>query len=204
MIKEASLQDLQMMFLNTLIRYKGLPVLVENIIQEKKTKEVKVELYHLTTNEFSLITFNEEEFNFKPVRLGYINHRGFAIYIYRQPYRKFKQGLNRECMVYVDSEMLYLDGNHQLRRNQSVDDVFALWVNSLCNTIDSKYPSLKEAIIKIKDGAMEVAFDRQFAICHQNYIRYKGKIVGAYQKDHIEFKPGFEFLKNALRKDYEI
>jgi len=204
MIKEASLQDLQMMFLSTLIRYKELPVLVENIFQDKKNKVMKIELYHLTSNEYSIVDFNEKEFNFKPIRLGYVNHRGFAVYIYRQPYRKFKQGLHKECLIYVESEMLSLLNDQVVRRNQSVDDVLSLWTNDLCNTIISIYPSLKEAIIKLNDGALEVAFDRQFAICNQNYIRYKGKIVGTYQKDHIEFKQGFEFLKDAIRKDYEI
>lgn len=204
MIKEASIEDLNMIFKDSLIRHKGIPVIVKSINRAERNI-LKAEYFNIVTLDYYWDTFNEEDCDFKPVRLGYVNHRGFALYIFRRPVRRFKQGLSSENMGYVRTDAkMNLDRDGLLRFRSASEDVMGLQAKGIYNTINNVYPSLKDAISMFEDQAYEVAFDRQFSIFRDMSILYKGKLVGVYDTYHdlIKFKPGFEYLEKALRKGY--
>jgi len=203
MFKDASLDDLKMMFAKTIIRYKEFPVFVEDVAISRDEK-VMLELYSLSTGECKWYPFNEEDYNFKPVRLGYLNLRGFSYYLYRKPVRKYKQGLALESLAIVDSGYHFLDNEERGRSQKVYKSIKELHSKELVATIKGYYPSLKDALTMFEDMACEVAFDRQFSIDRKMNIFYKGCPVGCYEDGKISFNKGQEYLSNALRKNYEI
>ena len=204
MIKEASLADLEMMFKSTLIRQKDEPVFIESLSQNNGI--TKAELYYLSNGDCKWVVFDEDNYNFKPVRLGYVNLRGFAIYLYRRPLRRYKQGLHYECLGQVPNRRNDWSQNENIRLMECQKLVQKLHNKELVNTIKGYYPSLSDALAMFEDMACEVAFDRQFSIDKMNKIRYKGNVVGGYstKQKQIVFNDGFEYLNKALRKNYEI
>lgn len=201
-----TIEDIRMMFDHTIIQYKGDPVYVESILPAGK-REYKAECYFIATGQRLMLPFNEKDFNLKPVRTGYVNLKGFALFLCRQPYRKYKQGLHVENIKTAERmDLGDVDQYTVTRFRHSHELVQTLRTKELYNTFKNIYPSLSDAIEQFEDGAHSVAFDRQFAVDKFFRIHFKGQVVGkVHHKSHkISFSKENSHLAFALRKDYEV
>lgn len=201
-----NMDDLRMMFDRTIVQYKGDPVYIESLASAGK-KQYKAECYFIATGQRLWLPFNEQDFNLKPVRTGYVNIKGFALFIYRQPYRRYKQGLHVDNMKINDRVDIGNVEQYEVGRyNHAYELLQGLRVKELYNTFKNIYPSLVDAMEQFEDGAHSVAFDRQFAVDKFFRIHFKGNIVGKVspKTNKITFNPDNKHLSFALRKDYEM
>lgn len=197
MFEDTSLHDFRMMFDGTLVRYSGDPVFIHNI-----EGDLKAECLFIGNQEYKHINIRDQKFDFQPVSLGYVNVRGQAIYVSRNPLRKFKQGLHPECLNLVatpddfDSEERYSDVNRQVK---------SLKAKCLYNTVKRIFPSLEDVIASFEDKVKVGAFDRQFALRNDGLLRYRGNKVGNVNLDNgvIRLDRNKDFLQSALGNKYE-
>jgi len=125
-----------------------------------------------------------------PVPLGFVNLKGGVMrYLYRQPQRRYKQGLEygmiSSCAEYESLPFR----NHGGLRN-------------LCDTIQGIYPTLDEArrsARRSKGG--ERAFSREFGIRYRDGVErivYRYEEVGEIKGDDFSLEDSHFYLKEML------
>lgn len=138
-------------------------------------------------------SFMKEDYSVKDLRLGYINHDGYASYQYRSPLRVFKAGICRN-----NTNMTRIRGDGRL-----VPD------NAILSTVEAykmfmaEYPTFGEALRHVKDFGGSCAFDKQFCIDERRVIYYKTEEVGNLPRfctkaRNIVLRPEYGHLKELL------
>lgn len=156
-----------------------------------------VDLYQLHANfgdkVFKHVKYTDEKFSYKPFELGYLQSGNWAAYMVRNPYRRQKQGLDRNVISFIDR----------------LPDSTKVWFtsDSMRHCILGEYPSfdlaLKAVKSKEKDG---VAFHRYCAIERSSpynlSLKYRTKEVGYMNGDKDSFtlwsSPATSFLTQIL------
>jgi hypothetical protein len=169
----------------TIVRYKGKPVMVNDMIASK------VYFTYLETKEHGEAIYGPS-FDLTPVPLGYTNYGANSFYMARIPMRKdWKQGLRSTTTRCIITGM----GNYE----------GPLPFPEIHKAIVADMPSLDEAIYKVK-GVESVAFNRSFAIDKALDIWHKGcrnigKIINPKTHEYSlkdEFFWARETLEEAL------
>ena len=200
MYETCSYQDLQQLFLGTVVLYKDKPVLVKQISADKTIK-----VYTLATQKVEILEKKDLKEISAPIRrLGFLNLPDGAVYMKRLPVRKWQVGISQNNVsVGVLPSGCYTANNAVLRAEAHRFDSVAHH-----NMIHGIYPSLKEAIDYLKKTTVVIAFDKQFAIDSEGSIYFRTEEVGKLPAkrvgiDSIQWRDGKSHLRILLGGAYE-
>lgn len=171
-------RDAAMRIAGTVVRYEGKSVFVEEVTGEERCR-----VYFPKEDETKTLNYNDPRFDYSSVPLGYVNHRGHAHYTMRQPHRRWKQGVGRDCFKVKSGERGVFNSR------------------GMHDAVEGIYPSFDEACRLVRDeGATSVAYHRDWAIKRgDGYFRlmYKGTQVGKIVSSKPVFKTTHRFLKEC-------
>ncbi len=177
-----TLDDAQRRLVRTVVMFKEIPVYIMGINEER------VDFHELISQKSNRVGISrEKDFDLTPVNLGYINYGKNSLYSWRNPARRFKQGLNEETFVI---------------HNGAPRDI--LTSKALGETILNIYPALDVCIQNLLDKSInEIAFHRKFCLYRSNNsigIKYKGSsVIGHIGKDGlIRMVPNMGYLDSLL------
>jgi len=145
----------------TIIRYKGAPVMVHDCQQDGKL--IRVAYTFISGDDEGVHHASLDEFNLDPVPLGYVNFKNNAHYLTRAPMRRdWRQGLR--MMNIFDPE-----GANPRQIG---------W-KAVAETIVGKFPTFSSAIGKLQTSlesgrASKIAFHRDFSLNTRGVLEYKG------------------------------
>lgn len=187
---DISVRDLVQMYKDSIVLYKGSPVLVLNISELRRFT-----IWDLEKQIIKVVLFKQENFAPPKMRLGYINLGTNCVYVQRKPLRRYKIGLTTETVERINTD-------HPLNRyeeDEAARAIYHLKAFNLYETLKGIYPPLGVAIGIAIENKGVAAFDRQFAVGHDKCIYYKGKHVGFVDRSqNITFFEGKEHLEKAL------
>lgn len=166
------------------------PVYVEFVTRDGLCQVCKIT--EMEKMDHKSMAIHLDDLNTEPVKLGYVNHAGKAVYVMRIPVRRGpnNQGLRRE--------------NSTCSGGRSIDQIPK---DALRNCIIGRYPTYikaRDSVLTNNDGKAvvlnkSIAFDRHWSI-HKDYLVYKDNIVGKcyHNKKRPVLDPGFKYLQEAL------
>lgn len=152
------------------------------------------------------IMFNDPLVDMTPIPLGMCNYtisRGEegdhnatqALVLKRAPVRAWKVGLTKSNLRVRSAE-----GNPSIAAKESL-----ITSQSLTNMVNSKYPPLKEAMLKTDDeSTLSFAFSRNFALAKEGEVFHTmtSGTVGVWRSDDgITLDNRFKFLQEQLNKE---
>lgn len=200
-IKYERVEDASMRLRNTVVLYKGAPVLVTNVVKgETKDEILRVSIREIPTTRRGAETeeqrkyISSKHFDIAPFRMGYVNRqdKAGAFYCRRLPNRIQKQGLCGENFQAFNNYGHAVDFNTFLSTKE---------VNEM---VAGVYPSFNVAL-KALDKAYAVAFSRNFCLVKDEvlpnltYIYHKAEKVGLLGPNKEAMLPKrFECLKESL------
>ena len=194
---EVSLQDLQMMYENCLCRYGGRPILLTDFMSAKE-----VEFLDLRTGAYGIAPFSLNEFDFTPIRIGYVNYRGIAFYFLRNPIRQYNQGT---CADNVSTRQVSnfrrAGAAVERRRQKHHQEISRFNCKEIADAIDRVYPTIPEILATFKGNkyAYSIAFDPQFAVTYEKEVLYRSEVVGVVSTNgKITFNEGHEYLERVM------
>jgi len=187
MYAEASREDLQTLFANTIIRYNKIPSYVKDVTEEKE-----LALKPVLEGGFKRIKLYDPLLDFTPVPLGMCNHGGGAFFLSRRPLRQFAQGLHANTLSILaiaceDKKLAILE-------------VQTLKAKGLHSCILGEYPPFAECLetlSKDDNGVDSLAFSREFAIDKDLSLFFKYEKVGLVSADNgkIVYQRSKAYLK---------
>lgn len=219
-IKYETVDDANMRLRNTVVLYKGNPVLIKTVVSGETTddilrvliQEIPVPKNTINKHDFEEIRRGEvklkvaddqrkyissKHFDIAPFRMGYVNSPkgNGAFYCCRMPNRIQKQGLCAENFQGFDNFGGAVPFGTFLSCEETVE------------MITNKYPTFDQAV-KGLDKVLSVAFSRDFCIVKDEiipnllYIYHKGYKVGMHTKNTGEVVLGAKFacLKEGLQE----
>jgi len=170
MYEDILLEDLAIFINNSIIRWEGKPIYVENVGNKKELYFRYVEGEGFKT---SCVDLGDKNLDFTPVPLGMCNFDGSAYFLSRKTNRQWCQGLNGDNLTSFEvSSRVYSNPLTLLKEMQSVS-----------KTIVGEYPSIEEATHWLDNGDKSVAFSRLFAIDKEFSLFYKKDKVGVLDKN---------------------
>lgn len=198
-IEDISVPDLNMMHSNTVVMYKGEPVCILSVLEDRKFEIQSIKSQKITT-----VKYKEDQFDFSPIRIGFVNYRGYVTYIVRKPYRRYKQGTSTEN-ISVEPPDVRTDTVREAQIRQAcVNDMQRISNEALYNAIMRKYPSIPEILemLKEEDTNYIIAFDPQFAITYRGFLIYRYNVVGKVdmKTGKIKFNEGLEYLRGVMHE----
>lgn len=163
---------------DTIIRYKGDPILVVTVSSVKK----KIHILGLTLPNHEEINVPLADCDISPVPLGYVNHGNRAFYTMRMPMRNdWRQGLRFLSLIDVEGRQFNGAGYEML-----------------VNTIKGIYPSFNQCTEEVVEKS-SAAFHRDFAIKNDGNILYKGVMdVAKWDRDSGTFTITKEWVRESL------
>lgn len=197
MANPISYDDVVNVFQGCLFVRKGILVKFEEAFMHDD--KIKVRLYNLKTERFSNVIFDIEDYKAPPVRIGYVNINGNAVYVSRQPRRLYKAGLHSSNVKITAPAFPH---SHETVR-KSVSDVNKFNHSSLVDSYNDEYPSFVDALKESDERNSTVAFDKQFAVSYLGRVFYKNNNVGVVVDGSIKFDDGEEYLSTLLDHNYE-
>lgn len=221
-IKYETPEDAKMRLRNTVVLYKGDPVLIQDVQRgEGKDDILRVLFTELPVGKGAIpqkkprfapppepegIPFqappaedarrkyiSSKHFDIGPFRLGYLNAKGGAVYCSRMPNRIQKQGLCAENFTATD---------HLARRHGF--DAF-LQAGDVGKMVAGDYPSFDKAV-ELLDKCPAVAFSRDYCLVKDEvlpglvYLYHKNAKVGMYAKGDVSLGNKFACLKESLEE----
>lgn len=210
-IKYESVEDAQMRLRNTVVLYKGKPVVVTSVQHGRGEDEgpMRVLIQDLPINLAKAEPFDrglrlEDEkaerkyisskyFDIAPFPLGYVNSPDGAFYCARLPNRVQKQGLCAENF------------SGKLNNGMSVNWQTFLKCKETPAMIANNYPSFDKAMAAL-ERCPSVAFSREFCLVKDEvlpdliFLYHKGVKVGWYNKEGISLGQKFRCLKECLKE----
>lgn len=186
---DISVRDLRMMYNHSLILWKGQPSFVAEI-----SDSYRISLYDLGSQRYKTVKWNADNFAPPAVRIGYVNLGTNCAYIHRVPARLYKIGLSMENLEVIRQEHAL----SAIEEARIYDILRKLDSPHLYDALMGNYPDLREAAKMAQDNEGVVAFDKQFAVDYKGKVFFKGKEVGHYRFDNVEFKDEFKHLRKAL------
>lgn len=195
-------EDIVQLYGKSVVMYKGKPVYIEAVGGNGAV------LYHdLRTQRSHQTMFSLKDFKSPAKRLGFVNVKGSVIYAMRMPVRRFKVGLSRE-----NTHFNYVPGApYPVGEHETIEYVSRLRGVELADSLDGKYPTLKECTDHLREFKGAMAFDRQFAVDDRGSIFYRttkvGKLAkradGQYTAADIEFNDKHKHLIILLEGNHE-
>lgn len=195
-MEELAYNDIVQQYHRTVVLYKGEPVYVSAVGEDKPTKVRVLDLLsqHAKTVEFNLVDFTAPTF-----RIGNVNTMGSVYYVARRPVRKMQVGINQNnTQIQYLEEGRYLEGQMEgMRRIGKFDCI------EVANAIKGIYPSFEECLDYVKQFRGTMAWDRQFSISCDRRVFYRTKSVGSLPRnctrvERIQFDKGYEHLDILL------
>ena len=209
-IKYESVDDARMRLRNTVVLYKGEPVLITHIVNnDDKDGIFRVKFQTLPTSKMKEERFDpfdkdaeekeqrkyisSKHFDIAPFRLGYVNGQKGTFYCSRLPNRIQKQGLCGENFRGVNNA------------GQAVPFANFLGAKETPAMVAGRYPSFDKAV-SLLDKVSSIAFDRDFCLEKDEvfpellYLYHKGKRVGYMSKDEVTLGAKFKCLKENLEE----
>lgn len=198
-IKYESLEDARMRLRNTVVRYKGDPVLVLDVLPPASAEDGIYRIHAKTipvsgSSDEMRKFISSKYFDISAFRMGYVNHPKGAFYCSRIPTRQQKQGLSAETFKGVD--------NHGKGINFSTFTA----TKEVINMVNNDYPSFslaKRALAKCPS----VAFSRDFCLEKDSileeellHVYHKGTKVGACLNGDFILGKNFKCLKESLQE----
>lgn len=175
----------------TIIRYKGLPVMVHDC--QTSGKDILVFYTFISGDDDGIHQANLDEFNLDPVPLGYVNHKNYAHYLTRAPMRRdWRQGLRMMNMFDPDGA-----NPRQLG-----------W-KAVAETIVGKFPSFSNTIGRLQSNperSSKIAFNRDFSLDNKGVIEYKGMFkIGEVGLDNrfVTIADKFSWTREAFEEAME-
>jgi hypothetical protein len=175
--ESATLDDLATILKDSIVRYKGEPV----YIQELKTTAmgIKCVVTALDNLEQSFISLNSKFLDLTPVPIGCCNTPTGSVFITRRPSRSYRQGLSFHN-VYIrnfDAEPNYISNMGSLR------------IAEMKACIKGVYPKIEEAIVIAKEKRISCAFSRTHRISPSGELYHRTEQIGI-----VDFKTGIPSL----------
>lgn len=219
-IKYEAVEDARLRLRNTVVLYKGKPVLITDVVAGKKDEDdgpLRVYMQELPTKPGKLyddpfkraaaggrIAPDEKEqrklisskhFDIAPFPLGYVNWPAApgAFYCTRLPNRVQKQGLCSENF------------SGKFNTGAQVNWATVLTCKETLDMVNNNYPSFDRALAAL-DKVPSVAFHREFSLMKDEvlpdlvFLFHKGVKVGWYNKDGISLGAKFKCLKESLQE----
>lgn len=179
--------DVNQMFLNTLVDYKGVPKLFSGYNEGEKT----VALYTVPGGKREIVPFVLEELKPFNKRLGYVNSNTGAIYLYRLATRQWKVGLSWDNIRVAGID----------RRAENI----TFSSPEFWNMVKGDYPSIPDAATIALSFGIPTAFDRQFAVDQTGTVWYRGRAKVGYineSKDGVVFHPQYQSFNSLIGEGY--
>lgn len=199
MAKPPSMEDLKMMFHNTLVIIKNKPYVVNRIYDH-----LRYSVFDLSDQRHKDITVASHTDLKAPGRcFGFVNVGGIVMYLSRMPVRRYKVGASGN-----DNMSFKIPAATEgIPSRENTDTVYNLSSPHVCDTIFNRFPSIVDAVKQVNNGDEIVAFDRQFAVCRRGYIYYKLQRVGKAKNPKtvydIAWDKGNEYLITLLDNNHE-
>lgn len=179
----------QARLLNTVIQYKKVPHLVQDILGG-----YELSLINLVSKADYAVEQDDDDLLLVPPRLGYVNGPAGSAYAYRNPMRRWKQGLDLRSLSF----------NGDIRIQDYHDE-------GLISMLTNSYPALEAAFGMIgcanpfsPQKRSSVAFSRTFAISgtgRNRGLHYKGLPVGQISTEGgFYLAEGYDHLEQALQE----
>lgn len=187
------LADQMQLFQNTLISYKDDVCYVSNIGPDS------VLLERLVDGKEMLVEFDFNLFKTISARIGYMNSGLISLYASRRPLRQFLQGWGPHLFYFHGNN----DGSGPKEKNKASHDINSMKSKTWLNAINGIYPTFKEAVAKVKNHHLSVAFDKQFAVGKNGDVFYRSTQVGEFDGDTVEqivWNKGKEYLASVLKE----
>lgn len=202
MIVYENAEDAALRYNNTYILYEGKLVLCRQF-RKKQDGFVYCEFLYATEGGVHEDRFDSPKFVQKNFLLGYANFKQGpmhnAVYYYRQPARRMRQGLNEENVRPHKDAHRFGYRYHNLANDPKAYEAM----------LNAKYPSLEEAldiIQKTPEGRTQsVAFSPKHAVlCDELgsfFLLHKGKKVASnINRDSFYVPKRFSYLKESLQE----
>jgi hypothetical protein len=209
-IKYETPDDAKLRLRNTVVLYKGEPVLINDVARgEGKDDILRVLFQPLPTpgvdrfgrrqpdpEAMERKYISSKHFDIAPFRMGYVNDQKLgAFFCSRLPNRVQKQGLCTENFKGVTNNVGGIVNFATFLSNPNVVDM-----------VHNRYPSIDEAIRGLAKSPA-VAFHREFCVMKDEvipdliYLYHKGQKVGMYSKGEKKVQLGNKF--NCLKESLE-
>lgn len=173
-----SVEDARQRIEHSIVLFGGCPVYIESI-RGDNVNTAKVSFYEQgLANKTALLP--NKKWQFKAPPLGYVNHNNSAVYLLRQPVRRWKQGLDANNLFHVDR-------NGDFAR---VDPV------NILSSLMKPLAAFREAI----ESEKPLAISSQFALDQNGFIYRKGVPVGILldvENKRAAFSAKYNFVKEA-------
>lgn len=196
MFDNLNLNDASMRVKNSVIKYKGSPVYINDVFE--KDEHILYAAYTdlISRAERKKVLLNSKHFDWKAFSLGYVNSINLgAIYVERRAVRKYKAGLSQ-------GNVSILGPNGEGFENVP-DDL--LYSRSLGDTIQGTYPTIAVALKRVQGKKSKcVAFDRRFAFYRDEMglikLLFKNKPIGWLNEDKgiIRLGDAFGHMREEL------
>jgi len=163
----------------TAVRHEGELVEVHNV----NTDDGRCHVMNVVTGEDKRVPL--EELDVSPLSLGFINHRGTATYVVRQPKRRdWRQGTRRSNLTTL--------------RGINVGNVS---FSMLARTVKGDFPTFAKVVkshVTVKDS---IAFNKNWAVARNGDLLYKsvGK-VGMLIDGDARLSTKYAYLEEALNE----
>ena len=177
-----NLEAANMRLRRTIVMHGGRPVYIQEIMHHD------LEVFGtdlLTGKDQKLPSLRRKSWDFRPVRLGYVNFaREHAAYLRRVPARRWKQGLDCDQLPF---------------RNEKLTSP------ALARTILGQYPSFEKAVERTDAYEVDTAFHKDWAVSsigeNEYVLKYRDRHVGEVN-DELEYHllDKYEFLEEALQE----
>lgn len=156
-----NIRDADMRLSNSFVRYDGVPVFVQGVHDMNQ-----LDVFFPKEKNTKVMDWNDPKFDFSSVPLGYVNTERGAIYSFRQPHRKYKQGVSKDCF--------------RLQGKSSTGDVFN--DQGMYDCIAGVYPSFADTIAQVTANGGGRAYHRHWMLFRnaegEISIQHRGIKVG--------------------------
>lgn len=189
---DISYQDIRQQYLNSVVLFKGKPVKVKKVYEDRT-----VRILDLRSQRSRDVVFDMKHFSPPVTRLGYVNRDGAAVYVSRKPQRQYQTGVSASnCSVagFIRTDELL-----------NIEEVVkAMECPEFADMMLGNYPSLPEAYKEATKNFGSVAFDKMFAVTYDGKIFYKNIHAGTYREenDSIDFLQSVQHLRVCLKGKY--
>ncbi len=172
--------DVNMRLRGTFVKYKGELVYLDDV------GNTQVALQRANGERFNADWRKAEDFDIKPLKLGYLNFNRGAGYTARTPHRRWKQATGRDAIEIIQGES-YREFEELMRALEAGEK--------------DQYPSFAEAFNQCRKGGNSCAFHRRFALFPvdgKSVLYYRGRAVGGVRASKPFLNENFNFLKEEL------
>lgn len=181
--------------LNTWVRFKGKPVLVESVYRDDESGKIMLAIKDFAADKRHKVDIVDLDLSSMP--LGFVNFRGSSIFLYRMPMRNdWRQGI-RSSNTGAKSPSGMMGGMNRSR-------VFAS--KQFSNSVLGVYPSMEECVEDVvNDEWMSKSFSKHFSVVKQDdrpWLVYKGDKTIAKITNKLE-KPIFVGAYKHLQESFE-